>query len=890
MVAALAGCVVVLSNLSAVLVTTVAEQEQWPGVLDGLRTHPFLSAGVVTAVAAVVAVVAVRHPARPSSVVLRPPPVVEPPGWVVGRPVEAGRVVAGLRRKGGGTVGITTALLGAGGFGKTTLAEVVCADRRVRRRFAGRIYRVTVGRDVRGPAAVAAKVCEAARFITGDGTAFDDPRLAGQHLGRLLDEQPRMLLLIDDVWEADQLEPFLVGGRRCVRLVTTRVPGVLPGGAVRVRVDQMSPAQARRVLTWGLPPLEKPVVAGLLAATGRWPLLLWLVNRLLANAVRTGQPVSAAGREVLGRLHAAGPAAVDDLTGVPADLDPGDPGQRVRAARTTIEAGTGLLPGQGADRLAELGVFAEDAAVPVGLVLRLWQATAGLDLAEGRQLCARMGQLSLLSLDPDQGVVSLHDVVRDFLRAQLGHQRITTLNGRLVDVVAADLPAARSLADGVPCPAVAWWELDDGQPYLWDHLIEHLVAAGRVEHAKVVASDLRWVGVRLRRFGLVASLTDLSQVRAGQATWLHARLAQAAHLLSPTDPAHSVVDVLHSRLHYEPAWVSQVVAAQNRLPWSRLVNRWPLPDLSDPARRTLTGWVHAVAVAPDRSWIASGGDRTVRVWDVATGRERARLTGHTDWVNAVAVAPDGSWIASGSSDRTVRVWDVASGRERACLTGHTYGVHAVAVAPDGNWIASGGYDLRVRVWDVVTGRERACRAGHTYRGCAVAVAPDGSWIASGGYDLTVRVWEVATRRQRTRLTGHTAEVSAVAVAPDGSWIASGSSDRTVRVWDVASGRERACLTGHTAKVNAVAVAPDGNWIASASDDQTVRVWNVAARCCEAMMRVNGSLADCAWSTNTGMIALAGSRGVYLFGWQPARQPSPRTAAHEHGHRPTQPGA
>jgi hypothetical protein len=223
-----------------------------------------------------------------------------------------------------------------------------------------------------------------------------------------------MLLLLDDVWDGEQLEPFLIGGRQCVRLVTTRVPGVLPRGAVRVRVDQMSPAQAREVLTGELPPIDEAVVEDLLAATGRWPLLLRLVNRVLDDAAATGQPVSAAGRDVLARLRAAGPAVVDRLTGAPATLDLGEPEQRARAVRATLEAGTGLLPDGGAGRLAELGIFAEDETVPVGLVLDLWRASAGVDPAEGRQLCAQMARLSLLSLDAaDGGAVSVHDVVRD---------------------------------------------------------------------------------------------------------------------------------------------------------------------------------------------------------------------------------------------------------------------------------------------------------------------------------------------------------------------------------------------------------------------------------------------------------------------------------------------
>jgi len=76
--------------------------------------------------------------------------------------------------------------------------------------------------------------------------------------------------------------------------------------------------------------------------------------------------------------------------------------------------------------------------------------------------------------------------------------------------------------------------------------------------------------------------------------------------------------------------------------------------------------VWAIAVAPDGSWLATGGeDRAVRIWDMATGRQQATLTGHDGQVWAIAVAPDGSWLATGGEDRTVRIWDMATRQARA---------------------------------------------------------------------------------------------------------------------------------------------------------------------------------------------------------------------------------
>ena len=141
----------------------------WAGPLAAL-------AGIVAAAAAVWGPMP-----RPSKVPV--PPELEVPDWVVGRPAELAAVVQALVGGRAGTVGITTGLYGAGGFGKTTLAQMVCADRRVRRRFRGRVHLVTVGRDVRGAAAVAAKVNDVIKLVAGEDATFTDPAGCGAAAG-----------------------------------------------------------------------------------------------------------------------------------------------------------------------------------------------------------------------------------------------------------------------------------------------------------------------------------------------------------------------------------------------------------------------------------------------------------------------------------------------------------------------------------------------------------------------------------------------------------------------------------------------------------------------------------------------------------------------------------
>ncbi|MFE2132027.1 NB-ARC domain-containing protein [Streptomyces sp. NPDC059466] len=805
-------------------------QARWPGPLDAIRRHAWAVLGVGLTLALLLALYALLHDSGSSAAAEDPPAPAPPeiPRWVVDRAQV--RVVVGelLRRRGQGSVGITATagLHGAGGFGKTTLAEVVWADRRIQRRFRGRIFRITLGLDVRSRAEITAKVAEATRFITGDTAVFDDPDLAGAHLGRLLDARPPMLLLLDDVWNAEQLAPFLLGGAKCRRLITTRLPELLPGGAYRVKVDEMSAVQARQVLGFGLPGgLSEDTVLGLLRATGRWPLLLRICNQYVHRRMDTGLPADDAAAEILGQLRREGPAALDP--GVAVDLN--HPRSRQTAVAAAVEAGAVLLPSGGFERFTKLGVFAEDESIPVGLVTVLWQGTGALRPGQSRDLCAALGGLSLLELDPARGGrIRIHDVIRDLIRSRLGDADLERVNGALVDAVAAGLPLAEPQPGGGAGPVHAWWQHPDD--YLLHHLITHILNAGRGSEAESLALDLRWIERRLTQGGATAPLADLDQIPTALAQQAAIDLARTAHLLAPIAPDHALGAVLRSRLAGYDTWLPQTSAWRSTSPV--LYNRWPLPDMPDSAQiRVLTGHagtVSAVAISPDGTWLATGGDdRAVRIWDVATGRITATLTDHASRVTAVAISPDGTWIATGDNSGAVRIWDVATGQITATLAGRDGPLSAVAISPDGTWLATRA-DGTVRIWDAATGQSTATLTGHAGRVYAVAISPDGTWLATSSRDRTVRIWDAATGRTTATLTSQTGRVIALAISPDGTWLATGDNIGAVRLWDAATGRTTTTLTGHTDPVYAVAISPDGTWLASVADG-TVRIWDTTTR-------------------------------------------------------------
>jgi WD40 repeat protein len=106
-------------------------------------------------------------------------------------------------------------------------------------------------------------------------------------------------------------------------------------------------------------------------------------------------------------------------------------------------------------------------------------------------------------------------------------------------------------------------------------------------------------------------------------------------------------------------------------------------------------------------WLAAGVGCLQGRAALKDAKAETTLVGHGDSVRCLAFTKDGKTLASGSTDRTVKLWDVAAGKERATLKGHKADVLSVAFSPDGKLLASGGMDNTAKLWDAMTGREEA---------------------------------------------------------------------------------------------------------------------------------------------------------------------------------------
>jgi WD40 repeat protein/transcriptional regulator with XRE-family HTH domain len=239
--------------------------------------------------------------------------------------------------------------------------------------------------------------------------------------------------------------------------------------------------------------------------------------------------------------------------------------------------------------------------------------------------------------------------------------------------------------------------------------------------------------------------------------------------------------------------------------------------------------VKTVVFSPDgRSALSASDDKTLILWDVASGTKIRTFVGHTDVVQSAVFSPDGRSALSASDDKTLILWDVATGTKiRSFQQEHTAAVQSAVFSPDGRSALSASDDKTLILWDVAGGTPIRRFAGHKDEVKTVAFSPDGRSALSGSDDKTLILWDVASGAQLRSFVGHTAGVNAVAFSPDGRSALSASDDKTLILWDVASGAQLRSFVGHTGEVNAIAFSADGRTALSGSQDTTVRLWDIA---------------------------------------------------------------
>lgn len=182
------------------------------------------------------------------------------------------------------------------------------------------------------------------------------------------------------------------------------------------------------------------------------------------------------------------------------------------------------------------------------------------------------------------------------------------------------------------------------------------------------------------------------------------------------------------------------------------------------------------------------------------------IAGHTGWVRCAAVEPGNEWFATGSNDRTIKIWDLATGNIKLTYTGHVSSVRDICVSARHPYLFSAGEDKTVKCWDLEQNRVVRHYHGHISAVNSVKMHPTLDILFSAGRDSAVRVWDMRTRQNVLNLSGHAAPIADMAVQSVDPQVITASHDCTVRLWDLAAGKAMSVLTHHK-KISQIASPP-----------------------------------------------------------------------------------
>ena len=590
-------------------------------------------------------------------------------------------------------------LRGPGGFGKTSLAIAVCHDAEICKAFKDGILWISLGRNPD----VARLVQQQFERLAGAPRPNVDLDQGSSRLRELLRDRC-ILLVLDDLWDERDAEPFLVPSRGAV-LITTRVGRVSTAlDAVEHEVGRLPDDAAVTLLRTRLRRSladdgEALALRDLSDVLGGWPLLIRLASGFLAQQVKRGRSLSESIAHTRARLTQHGPGAFhEDYRKSPQPIEAcimlcfDDP------TLASLERSNELKA-----RFVELGVFADHAEVPLHTVARLWSETAGLSAVDSEDTLLQLEDWALFDhfeLRGSRGHFRLHDSIRSFLRVKLGEQ----------------LPALhRALLASYQVSHYAELEYDG---YILEHLCEHLCAAEGTTAARELLVEFRWLAMRLRAGGMTAMLHDFHVLDVARRS---ATEAEQDSLVKANDHLLQCIRLCANTLAQRPAELASQLLARLSLNNQHVdklrrdaatAQTSPSIRLRTPSLRRPEGGLvctmvghhgrpHA-ALLPDGRRLLSGGDDTLRTWDTATGLCLRSLRVPHEVVHFVLL-PCGARVLAWDHSGKLSIADIESGVITHTLRGHTDGVVSCELIRDGTQALTEGTDGTARLWDLASG-------------------------------------------------------------------------------------------------------------------------------------------------------------------------------------------
>ncbi len=513
------------------------------------------------------------------------------------------------------------------------------------------------------------------------------------------------------------------------------------------------------------------------------------------------------------------------------------PSDRYESASAVAELlGQCLAHVQGSDRSAPPALLARPGLVAPRVARRRW-VLSGL-LATAASLI--LGIVGLAAAGPNEVLNLLATIIR-----------IKTPEGTLV--VEVDDPATHLTIDGQDLVLTG-----PGQQEIRLKTGSHHLLATR--DGKPFRDDLFTIQrddkvvVRIRHEADAVPVTPTVMTDPTTGRPIGVKLATPPASSAPASPAPPTVDPKEGTVVTYPRWYRPEPARSGPRGPATVVMGPVIPGLEqadllqpvaldDPSPVPL--WpgssVTYQAYSPDGATLAltsnldlsRDGKREILLFDAATRRRKAVLTGHSARIWTMVFSPDGRKLAAATGDwgyparsGKVHLWDLDKPDQPSVVIARDIPLaFGVAFAPDGKTLTYASWDDTVVMYDLDQRKVRATCRGHEDAARFVAYSPDGRTLASAGWDKTIRFWDPTTGEPQGPIIGPVMHaVNAISFSPDGKLIAGavhGSKPPTdpslgdrVMVWDVATRAVRAELVGHKGVVFFTAFAPDGRTLAS----------------------------------------------------------------------------
>lgn len=744
------------------------------------------------------------------------------------------------------------ALVGGGGYGKSTLASTIAQAVDESGLFDCVLQTSDIGKDV--DAIIPAIHLIAQEIEPGMNHPMPPSAEAASELLARVSRSKQLFIVVDNVWSERQVSLFRNCGADCVLLFTTRVRSAVQTEALTVDVGRMTRPEAFALLSTGLdvPRRLSRAMRDLAKTLFLWPQLLSMANRVLVQRCHHGKLLADAIADYKEKIERKG------IRGI----DPRNEKERSRAVEICFDESVGELTDDQLEMFMGLGAFLRSAAIPINVIKKLWDDPDAEDFLHF--LADDLALIEAVDYNVGDGIVSLHDNVTAYLRQRAGPEKIQNIHSQILEVF-------RNLAQG------RFKALPVSEQYGWASLIYHLAEAEMIDEADELRSCYSWIKSLLKACDIADVVRSFSYksnsavVHQISRALTHSGLALAR---TPSDLPRQLVGRLgSSQIRQVQEFLACAMEDENYEPrpmWPHLRNighEYEIP----PGH---VGTVRSAVYSPDGKRIVTASwDGSIMIWDANDFICLSVLSGHTGQVQSVALNPEGDLAVSGAGagDQSVRVWDVAGEQQLRILGKHKERVRWVTFDQAGKSVISVSHDKSIGLWAVEGDEVRFLEGQHPNAILTVDVHRTERLVVTASQDRFLRVFDLATGVLDCEIEAHKQWLKGAFWHPSEEWIVTASDDSTVSVWQyqnhklrhlktfegftngarsaafspdgrklvVASGRKAqifnlddelnesliADLVGHTGQVLGAQFSPNGQRVVTSSHDHTARVFN-----------------------------------------------------------------